>query len=59
MEIGRREFLAASAATAGQLASGNYGFAEPPKDDRSATENPFLKENFAPIREEITAEHLL
>ena len=54
MEICRREFLSASAA-AGLTTWGRFCFTEPPHDGPQAAINPFLSDNFAPIRNEITA----
>jgi carotenoid cleavage dioxygenase len=58
MEISRRDFLSASAAGAGLMAWGRFCFAEPQQGASQPTNNPFLSENFAPVREEITADDL-
>lgn len=55
-KISRRNFLTTSA-TAGLLyGSGDWSFAG--DEESPSRENPFLAENFAPVREEITADNL-
>lgn len=58
MDVSRREFLAASSAGAGLLASGHFCFADPREDIAESSPSPFLSENFAPVHDEIAAEDL-
>ena len=55
-EISRRNFLSASAAAGLFWGSGHWCFAG--DDESSSRDNLFLQDNFAPVREEITADNL-
>jgi carotenoid cleavage dioxygenase len=55
VEISRRQFLTGSAAAGLILGSGHWCLAG---EESSSADNPFLLNDFAPVREEITADNL-
>lgn len=57
-QFSRRIFLIASAFGSGLLSSREFLIADDESTEREWPDNPFLQENFAPVREEITADNL-